>query len=152
MKRIKKRYIFLTLGVIAAFIILLNHFELSYCRRIGDTRFYLVETLAISEKGKRLAGLYYMPTDGSGYYGGRTPGYPLTVLWNDHYIISKNFDGNNPVITEYVIINMDSIIDETIELRDIRRFEDEKEYYNYLKEIGLSEDEMKQTDNHLGLW
>ncbi len=76
----------------------------------------------------------------------------MTILWNDHYIISKNFDGNNPEIVEYVIINIDSINSDFGEMRDIHKFQDENAYYNYLKQIELSEDEMNKTDNHIVWW
>ena len=94
--------------IIIGSLLILNHF-CSYSRRIGNTRFYLIETMIDSKEGKPLAGLYYKPTATSGYIGENTPGFPKTILWNDHYIISKNFDGNNPVVIEYVIINIDSI-------------------------------------------
>lgn len=38
-----------------------------------------------------------------------TPGFPLIILWNDKYLISKNYDGNHPIIIKYVVINLDSI-------------------------------------------
>ena len=76
----------------------------------------------------------------------------MTILWNDRYIISKNFDGNKPEIVEYVIINIDSIESNFGEMKDIRRFQNKEDYYNYLKRIKLSEADMNQTDNHFAWW
>ena len=145
-----KKYILIILIIIGSLLIL-NHF-CSYSRRIGNTRFYLVETQVDSNEGEPLAGLYYKPVAVSAFIGENTPGFPMTILWNDHYIISKNFDGNNPEIVEYVIINIDSINSDFGEMRDIHKFQDENAYYNYLKQIELSEDEMNKTDNHIVWW
>ena len=66
----KKKYIYLIIIVpIFVFLLLWLNDMLSYSRRIGDTRFYLVETFATSKKGKPLAGLFYKRTDGLGYDG-----------------------------------------------------------------------------------
>ena len=146
----KVKYICIMLLFLGSLLILNHYF--SYSRRIGNTRFYLVETMVDSTDGKPLAGLYYKPSAVSGYNGENTPGFPKSILWNDHYIISKNFDGKNPVIVEYVIINMDSIKSDFGEMKDIHRFQDEESYYKYLKQIKLSESDMNQTDNHLSLW
>lgn len=146
--KIKYKYLIL---IIIGSLLIVNHY-FSYNRRIGNTRFYLVETMVDSKEGKPLAGLYYKPAATSGYNGENTPGFPKAILWNDHYIISKNFDGNNPMIIEYVIINMDSIRSDFGEMNDIHRFQDQESYYNYLKQIKLSEADMNQTDNHIAWW
>ncbi len=154
MKIAKMKYSFICLILILIGSMLLLNNYCTYSRRIGNTRFYLVETIANSKEGEPLAGLYYKPTPKSGYEGENTPGFPKTILWNDHYIISKNYDGNNPKIVEYVIINMDSIRIKYNygEMNDIHRFQNEKSYYNYLKQIKLSEEDMNQTDNHIAWW
>lgn len=146
----KIKYILIILTVIGSLLILNHYF--SYSRRIGDTRFYLVETMADSKDGKPLAGLYYKTNTAVGYCGENTPGFPKTIYWNDRYVISKNFDGNNPDIIEYVIINLDSIEPYYGKMTDIHRFQDEKEYYMYLKQIKVSEADMNQTDNHVAWW
>lgn len=132
-------------------LLLLNDY-FSYSRKIGNTHFYLVETMTNSKTGKPLAGLYYMTANHSGYYGGNTPGFPKYILWNDKYLISKNFDGNNSKIVEYIIINLDSIKTETGEMTDIHRFQDKTAYHKYLNQIKLSETEMNHTDNHIAWW
>lgn len=142
-----KKYLYITLVLICS-VLILNHCT-SHSRRIGNTRFYLVETMADSKEGKPLAGLYYKPTAISGYHGENTTGFPKTILWNDHYIISKNFDGDSPEIVEYVIINIDSINPDNGEMKEIHRFRDRQSYINYLKHIKLSEADMKQTGNHV---
>lgn len=148
----KSLYKCLLLIFIGSFLLFLNHYFFSYSRRIGNTRFYLVKTIADSKDGKPLVGLYYKPIATSGYCGENTPGFPKTVYWNDRYVISKNFDGNSPEIIEYVIINLDSIEPNYGKMNNIHRFRDKKEYYTYLKQLKISEADMNQTDNHIAWW
>ncbi|MCI6197336.1 MAG: hypothetical protein MR670_08940 [Prevotella sp.] len=148
----KSLYKWLILIFIGTLLLFLNHYYFSYSRRIGNTRFYLVETMVDSKAGKPLAGLYYKPIATSGFCGENTPGFPKIIYWNDKFVISKNFDGNNHEIVEYVIINLDSIEPNYGEMNDIHRFRNEEEYYTYLKQIKLSEADMNQTDNHIAWW
>ena len=148
----KSLYKWLILIFIGTLLLFLNHYYFSYSRRIGNTRFYLVETMVDSKTGKPLAGLYYKPIATSGFCGENTPGFPKIIYWNDKFVISKNFDGNNHEIVEYVIINLDSIDPNNGEMKDIHRFRNEEEYYTYLKQIKLSEADMNQTDNHIAWW
>lgn len=150
--KMKSLYKWLILIFIGSLLLFLNHYYFSYSRRIGNTRFYLVETMVDSKAGKPLAGLYYKPIATSGFCGENTPGFPKIIYWNDKFVISKNFDGNNPEIVEYVIINLDSIEPNYGEMNDIHRFRNEEEYYTYLKQIKLSEADMNQTDNHIAWW
>lgn len=150
--KMKSLYKWLILIFIGTLLLFLNHYYFSYSRRIGNTRFYLVETMVDSKTGKPLAGLYYKPIATSGFCGENTPGFPKIIYWNDKFVISKNFDGNNPEIVEYVIINLDSIEPNYGEMNDIHRFRNEEEYYTYLKQIKLSEADMNQTDNHIAWW
>lgn len=148
----KSLYKWLILIFIGTLLLFLNHYYFSYSRRIGNTRFYLVETMVDSKTGKPLAGLYYKPIATSGFCGENTTGFPKIIYWNDKFVISKNFDGNNHEIVEYVIINLDSIEPNYGEMNDIHRFRNEEEYYTYLKQIKLSEADMNQTDNHIAWW
>ena len=148
----KSLYKWLILIFIGTLLLFFNHYYFSYSRRIGNTRFYLVETMVDSKTGKPLAGLYYKPIATSGFCGENTPGFPKIIYWNDKFVISKNFDGNNHEIVEYVIINLDSIEPNYGEMKDIHRFRNEEEYYTYLKQIKLSEADMNQTDNHIAWW
>lgn len=150
--KMKSLYKWLILIFIGTLLLFLNHYYFSYSRRIGNTRFYLVETMVDSKTGKPLAGLYYKPIATSGFCGENTPGFPKIIYWNDKFVISKNFDGNNHEIVEYVIINLDSIEPNYGEMNDIHRFRNEEEYYTYLKQIKLSEADMNQTDNHIAWW
>ena len=150
--KMKSLYKWLILIFIGTLLLFLNHYYFSYSRRIGNTRFYLVETMVDSKTGKPLAGLYYKPIATSGFCGENTPGFPKIIYWNDKFVISKNFDGNNHEIVEYVIINLDSIEPNYGEMNDIHRFRNEVEYYTYLKQIKLSEADMNQTDNHIAWW
>ena len=150
--KMKSLYKWLILIFIGTLLLFLNHYYFSYSRRIGNTRFYLVETMVDSKTCKPLAGLYYKPIATSGFCGENTPGFPKIIYWNDKFVISKNFDGNNHEIVEYVIINLDSIEPNYGEMNDIHRFRNEEEYYTYLKQIKLSEADMNQTDNHIAWW
>lgn len=139
------RFKYLLLSIIAFLLLFWIHDKLSYSRRIGDTHFYLVETMAISKEGKILVGLYYQPKAISGYCGEFTPGFPQTILWNKKYLISKNYDGNTPDIIEYIVINMDSINADNGEMTDIHVLTEEKDYYNYLKQLNLKESDLNET-------
>ena len=125
--KMKSLYKWLILIFIGTLLLFLNHYYFSYSRRIGNTRFYLVETMVDSKTGKPLAGLYYKPIATSGFCGENTPGFPKIIYWNDKFVISKNFDGNNHEIVEYVIINLDSIEPNYGEMNDIHRFRNEEE-------------------------
>lgn len=148
-KKVKRliKYILTTLTLIST-IVWLNNYS-SYSRQIGNTPFYLVETMAISKEGKPLAGLYYKPNKTSSYYGEFTPGFPMYILWNEQFLISKNFDGNNPKIIKYVIISLDSLTLDSL-LTNIHTFNNKNDYFDYLKGIGLSESKMEQTNNQIG--
>ena len=124
----------------------------SYSRKIGDTRFYLVETMAISKDGKPLVGLYYKPTSESGFIGEKTPGFPKKIYWNNKFLIAKNYDGNHPEITSYIIINLDSVDSSNGELNGVKRFTLKSDYYAFLHQINVSEQTMSQTDNNLAWW
>ena len=58
-----------------------------------------------NKDGKELAGLFYTQDARLGYYGG----FPKSILWNDRYLISKNFDGEKSDILYYLVVDMDSI-------------------------------------------
>lgn len=117
---------------------------MSYDNRIGNTRFYLVRTMANSKDGKPLQGLYYQPKDFSGYVGIKGTRFPKIVLWNDKYLISKEFNGNDTLTLQYVVINMKSHV-EPDSFSDIRFLRTHKDYIRHLRKIGLSESSMKQT-------
>lgn len=138
--------------IIGIMVIAGVNYSFSNSRRIGNTRFYLVRTIADSKEGKPLAGLYYKPAATSGYNGENTPGFPVSILWNDKYLISKYYCGNNPNAIEYLIINMDSIKRDYGEMTDVRTFNNEKDYKNYLKQKNISESELNKTDNHIAWW
>ncbi|MCF2590575.1 hypothetical protein JQM97_06355 [Prevotella hominis] len=148
----KKKYIYLIIIVpIFVFLLLWLNDMLSYSRRIGDTRFYLVETFATSKKGKPLAGLFYKRTDGLGYDGELTYEFPKVILWNDKYLIAKNYDGNNPAITSYTVINLKCTNTINNMSSCIRKFTKKNDYENFLKENNIKESAMNKTDNHI-LW
>ena len=120
--------------------------------RVGKTRFCIVETMAMSKDGKPLVGLFYEPTELSGYKGVELSGYPYVILWNEKYLISKNCDGNDTIITSYDIINQDSVNMSTGEITGMCTFKTVADYMSYLRQIGLSESSMNQMDNHISLW
>lgn len=143
----KKRVKFLIVtSILLILLILINHY-MSYSMKIGNTQFYLVETMASSNDGKPLLGLYTEVK--YGYKGVDMCGFPRFILWNDQYLISKNYNGNDTTIINYVIINRDSVNSYDGEITDIHIFLTEKEYKYYLKKKNISEAEMKQIDNHI---
>lgn len=141
----------LVLFVILVVLVWLNNVS-SYSRRIGDTNFYLVETMTNSKDGKPLAGLFYKMADEGGYAGEMSSGFPKSILWNERYLISKNYDGIKPDVIMYVVIDMDSIEPLLGRRTGIHVFEREEDYSNFMKQINIKESEMNQTDNHIGWW
>ncbi len=151
MKKTKtKRYIIALIMLVFIIFTLLNHY-MSYSMRIGDTRFFLLETMAMSKDGKPLLGLY-CEVMGGGYKGVEMRGFPRHILWNEDYLISKNYDGNDTTITNYVVINQDSVNLTDGNISGLRDFKAEADYINYVQQIGLSESKMKQIDNHITWW
>lgn len=148
----KKKYIYLIIIVpIFVFLLLWLNDMLSYSRRIGDTRFYLVETFATSKKGKPLARLFYKQTDGLGYDGELTYEFPKVILWNDKYLIAKNYNGDSPAITSYTVINLKCTNTINNMSSCIRKFTKKNDYENFLKENNIKESAMNKTGNHI-LW
>ncbi len=146
----KKWSKYLAIILVVVFLLWLNDI-LSYSRRIGDTNFYLMETMSISKDGKTLNGLYYKPNGESGYRGEMTPGFPKEILWNNKYLIAKNFNGNDQKITCYVVIPLDSVDASKGVIHGMRKFSKESQYRSYLRQIGLDESKMNKTDNYI-LW
>ena len=146
----KKFKCFIILLILFIFLLLLNHY-MSYDMRIGDTRFYLVETMSTSEDGRSLLGLYHKDMYG-GYKGVEMNGFPRIILWNDEYLISKNYDGRNTTINSYVIICQDSINESDSDIAGIQIFKKEVDYNNYLHQLGLSESKMKIINNNITWW
>ncbi|MBQ9093752.1 MAG: hypothetical protein IJY03_07150 [Prevotella sp.] len=151
MKRINYRYC-IALPIVILFLLWLND-VMSYSRRIGNTHFYLVESTAIPKEGNdRLVELCYKSDRESGGFSGVSmPGYPKTILWNDKYLISKNYDGYNEDIISYVVINQNSVNVKTEEIEEIYYFTSEDDYKRFLRQISLSEQGMNQTGNRI-LW
>lgn len=149
MKKGKYKY-FIILSIVIIALSVLNHY-MSYSMRIGNTRFFLVETMANSNDGEPLLGLYCKVQDG-GYKGVDMCGFPKIVLWNDKYVISKNHNGKDTTIISYVIINQDSVNASDGDIADLHVFNTETEYSNYLNIIGLPEREMKQIDCRISWW
>lgn len=146
-----KKYIFLLAVPIFVFLLLWLNNILSHSRRIGDTRFYLVETFATSKNGKPLARLFYKQTNGLGYDGEFTYEFPKVILWNDKYLIAKNYDGNSPAITSYTVINLKCTNTINNVNSCIRKFTKKKDYDFFLKENDIEESTMNKTGNHI-LW
>ena len=109
--------------------------------------------MAIPKEGNdRLVELCYKSDRESGGFSGVSmPGYPKTILWNDKYIISKNYDGYNEDIISYVVINQNSVNVKTEEIEEIYYFTSEDDYKRFLRQISLSEQGMNQTGNRI-LW
>lgn len=148
MKKVTKMAIILL--VLFLFLLLLNHY-MSYSMKIGNTSFYLVETMATSDDGKTLLALCHKDING-GYKGIEMSGFPKNILWNDKYLISKNYDGNTPIIINYVIIKLNNINVSDGVISELYVLNTKTEYNNFLQQRGLSESNLKQIDNHILWW
>ena len=67
------------------------------------------------------------------------------------YLIAKNYDGNNPAITSYTVINLKCTNTINNMSSCIRKFTKKNDYENFLKENNIKESAMNKTDNHI-LW
>ena len=105
--------------------------------------------MATSKEGKPLAGLFYKPSNIYGYVGEQTSGFPLIILWNENYLISKNYDGCSTDIIKYMVINLDRVNTDSITIPEIYEFTEQKDYDMFLQNIGLSEADMKRTNNYI---
>ena len=112
---------------------------------------YAVETMATSGDGKTLLGLCHKDING-GYKGVEMIGFPKNILWDDKYLISKNYDGNTPTIINYVIIKLDDINVSDGTASELYVFNTKTDYNNFLHQKGLSESKMKQIDNSILWW
>lgn len=148
MKKVTKMAIILL--VLFLFLLLLNHY-MSYSMKIGNTSFYLVETMATSDDGKTLLALCHKDING-GYKGIEMSGFPKNILWNDKYLISKYYDGNTPIIINYVIIKLNNINVSDGVISELYVLNTKTEYNNFLQQRGLSESNLKQIDNHILWW
>ena len=99
-----------------------------------------------------MLGLYFEIRNNGGYKGVEMSGFPRIILWNEKYLISKNYDGKDTTITNYVIINQKSVNSSDGSIADIHIFKREKDYNNYLQNIGLSESDMKTINNRITWW
>lgn len=81
--------------------------EIVQYKRIGDTNFYLVETMAISSEGKPLPGLYYSrrPQE-KGFSGVSLGAIPFQLFWNNRYIVVKCTDRDSKRLIKYCIIKI----------------------------------------------
>ncbi len=150
-KATKKIYRIIILSVVILFLLLLNDY-MSYSMRIGNTRFYLLESIYTPNDGMPLLDLYYKDELTDGYKGVEMSGFPKNILWNEKFLISKNYNGNASTIISYVIINLDSVnVYGDNELK-LHNFKTETEYNKYLQQEGISESQMKQVDNRISWW
>lgn len=148
MKKVLKKSV--AISVFFLFLLAFNHY-MSYSMRIGDTSFYLVETMATSDDGKTILGLCYKDMNG-GYKGVEMNGFPKNVLWNDKYLISKNYDGKAPAITNYVVIKLGNRSVSIDTISELFVFTTKTEYNSFLQQRGISEFNMKQIDNRILWW
>lgn len=140
---------FYTGGIIIIFIIISIAFgdNLRY-KRIGNTNFYLMETYAISKEGFPLASLFYKHDSTEIYEGVCMSGYPLYIMWNSDFIITKNYDGNHRKIINYNIIE---IIHSNVSQNSFKvyEFSTKSRYHIALSNYGIDEQNLEHTDNNI---
>ena len=115
-------------------------------KRIGNTNFYLIESYAISKDGHPLACLYYKYDNA--YEGVRMSGFPLYIMWNEDYIITKNYDGKKNKIISYNIIESLQT-DKSYMPVKVYEFSTKSAYHIALRNLGIDEKKINCTDNHL---
>lgn len=141
---------FFCMGLIVFFVIIapITLGENLQYKRIGNTNFYLMETYAISKEGLPLANLYYKYDDSETYEGVCMYGYPLYIMWNSDYVITKNYDGNHSKIISYNIIRVYQS-KSTNKPFKVYEFLTKSAYYIGLHNLGIDEQILKCTDNNI---
>ena len=150
MKTLKLVFI-IVLGFIFVFIIMLLMIsvDIRLYKRIGDTNFYLVESVGSTvEDGKTPSHLYYRYDwdEESLGEGLGLCGFPKQLFWNDKHLCLTNITYSNGQINDtiYYIIE----IEKRNEL-NIYKYETEAEFKSAEKELGLDESKMNHTDDNL---
>lgn len=105
--KLKKRskIIVVIIALLIFFVIMLGFTDVKQYKRIGDTNFYLVETMAYSSNGKPIPGLFYSGNPRkAGFAGVSCMGVPLQIFWNDRYLVLKCTDRDSKRLINYCII------------------------------------------------
>ena len=125
--------------------------DLLQYKRIGDTNFYLVETMANSSDGRPLPGLYYSrnPSE-KGFSGISLDGVPYQIFWNNSYIVVVCTDREGKIIAKYCIIKI--LITSSADCADdyeVYEYATKNEYEKAMCYYGLKPSEMNHTDNRI---
>ena len=125
--------------------------DITQYKRIGDTNFYLVETMAESSEGKPLPGLYYSRNpQKEGFSGTNLGAIPFQLLWNNTYIVVKCTDRDSKRLIKYCIIKFcNTSIHGRAGNYVLHEYTTKKEYERAMGYYGLNESEMNQTDNRI---
>lgn len=118
-------------------------------KRIGHTRFHIVESDAHNAAGKSLPFLGYKTIMGDGYIVVHLGDYPLDVRWNKQYILVRCFDGNDSeTVTRYYIIDQKTRLLGLGPSYELQGYDTEEDFRAAVATLGLDVQEMKYTDNH----
>ncbi|MCM1078170.1 MAG: hypothetical protein NC344_01765 [Bacteroidales bacterium] len=147
----KKKLLMLVLLPIILFLGAWGCGDITQYKRIGNTSFYLVETMAISSEGHPLPNLYYSQNPyKDGFSGINQKGIPYRIFWNERFIVIKCSDINSKKIINYCIIKdlktTNKNPDDNYNLHEYNR---KDEYEEAMRFFGLNESEMFQTDNNI---
>ena len=125
--------------------------DITQYKRIGDTNFFLVETMAESLEGRPLPDLYYSRNAGKdGFSGVNQRGIPYQIFWNGHFLVVKCSDRDSKRTINYCIIEFsDSPISNRTGNYDLHEYAGKREYEKAMLFFGLKESEMNQTDSRI---
>lgn len=125
--------------------------DITQYKRIGNTNYYLVETMAISSEGTPLPNLYYSQNPGKdGFSGINQKGIPYLIFWNERFVVVKCSDINSKRITNYCIIeNFKTTNKNPDKNYNLHEYATMEEYKEAMKLFGLNEIEMYQTNNSI---
>ncbi len=158
-KNIVKQFLLvIALIPILVLLVALGYGDIMQYKRIGDTNFYLVETMAMSSNGKPLPGLYYSQnTSEEGFCGINLGAVPSQILWNCRYIVVKCIDRDNKKLISYCIIKiLKTSSFDPADNYELHEYTKKDEYEKAMRNFGLKESEMNHTDNiipwSLHLW
>lgn len=125
--------------------------DITQYKRIGNTNFYLVETMAISPEGYPLPNLYYSQNPRkNGFSGINQKGIPYQIFWNERFLVVKCSDTDSGKIINYCVMeDLKTTNKNPGNNYNLHEYATKKEYEEAMKLFGLNEIEMNQTDNNI---
>lgn len=143
---IKKIRIIFVGGIIILFIIMIPIVpfcgDITQYKRIGETNYYLVESLG----NEPYSDLHYRYENKHFGESVKYKGFAKDLYWNDTYLIIKCTGKRSTEINNYCIIKQQSSSQKNVPW-EVYEYQTEKEFESAKKKLGLNEEEMEYTSS-----